>query len=184
MIPEFFARDDTADGLKQCTRGVGRLDFLHAPLFATHGPSIELYLKTANPKRRLVVLSYVGVWTKVSQPLSFPTPASCMYACPIALTIHAVELAHQQDFLLAHRKIPALCACAVHGGEVSTLVSCQAWLFVRACRCRRSRRIIFRPWSGWRPTAQEASCCPCPFPPSERCLRPSTLCVQAFTSCR
>mmetsp|Transcript_3550 Transcript_3550/g.10331 ORF Transcript_3550/g.10331 Transcript_3550/m.10331 type:complete len:816 (-) Transcript_3550:2377-4824(-) len=65
VIPEFFARDDTADGLKQCTRGVGRLDFLHAPLFATHGPSIELYLKTANPKRRLVVLSYVGVWTKV-----------------------------------------------------------------------------------------------------------------------
>jgi hypothetical protein len=65
VIPEFFARHDDHPQFAKCTRGVGRFDFLHAPLFATHGISIEAYLKTASPKRRLVVMSYVGVWTKV-----------------------------------------------------------------------------------------------------------------------
>lgn len=36
VIPEFFARDPE-QGPKNCSRGIGRIDFLHAPLFATHG---------------------------------------------------------------------------------------------------------------------------------------------------
>lgn len=36
MIPEFFARDPE-QGPRNCTRAAGRIDFLHAPLFATHG---------------------------------------------------------------------------------------------------------------------------------------------------
>lgn len=67
VIPQFFARDDSDPEFAKCTRGVGRLDFLHAPLFATHGLSVQAYLKTASPTRRLIVLSYVGVWTKVAR---------------------------------------------------------------------------------------------------------------------
>lgn len=36
VIPEFFAKD-TAQEPAGCTRDIGRIDFLHAPLFATHG---------------------------------------------------------------------------------------------------------------------------------------------------
>ena len=44
---------------------MGRLDFLHAPLFATHGAVVEAYLASAKASgRKLVVFSYVGVWTK------------------------------------------------------------------------------------------------------------------------
>lgn len=68
VIPQFFARDDSDPAFAKCSRGVGRLDFLHAPLFATHGLAVQAYLKTASPTRRLVVLSYVGVWTKVWLP--------------------------------------------------------------------------------------------------------------------
>lgn len=133
MIPEFFARDPE-QGPRNCSRAAGRIDFLHAPLFATHGDvrpavptlqrmyctqhlqsnccnclphlaantplttcrsgaarrrpfaqqevivlaaaslrlnpalllqALEAYVKQADPKRKLIILSYVGVWTKV-----------------------------------------------------------------------------------------------------------------------
>lgn len=37
VVPEFFARNEANEPMG-CSRAAGRLDFLHAPLFATHGP--------------------------------------------------------------------------------------------------------------------------------------------------
>lgn len=68
VVPEFFARNaaNKAKSLDACSRAHGRIDFLHAPLFATHGKVLAKYVATAaKANRKLVVLSYVGVWTKV-----------------------------------------------------------------------------------------------------------------------
>jgi hypothetical protein len=49
VIPEFFARDPE-QGPRNCSRAAGRIDFLHAPLFATHGdvcpavPTLQRYV--------------------------------------------------------------------------------------------------------------------------------------------
>jgi hypothetical protein len=51
VIPEFIARDPE-QGPRNCTRTAGRIDFLHAPLFATHGdvrPAVPTLQCTVSP---------------------------------------------------------------------------------------------------------------------------------------
>ena len=152
VIPEFFARD-AEQGPRNCSCAAGRIDFLHAPLFATHGDvrpalptlqctvalsicgqrleavsdpcsillelqtanlascrpvaqqsssmcptanatlvltpalllqALEAYVKQADPKRKLIILSYVGVWTKV-QARRLPLASMTVSCMPVTL---------------------------------------------------------------------------------------------------
>ena len=63
VIPEFFARDPE-QGPLNCTRAAGRIDFLHAPLFATHGdvrpavPTLQCTPAPSNSTRAAAAVAF------------------------------------------------------------------------------------------------------------------------------
>lgn len=72
-IPGFFApvAEPLAAGLGACSRTPARVDFLHAPLFSYQTDVLRQYVATMRqPGRELIVVTYIGVWTKVDPPSS------------------------------------------------------------------------------------------------------------------
>lgn len=68
-IPEFFAplSQPLLPGLAACSRPPARIDFLHAPLFTYQVDVLRKYVETMRrPGRELVVVTYIGVWSKVT----------------------------------------------------------------------------------------------------------------------
>lgn len=79
-VPEFFApvSEPLPAGLASCSRTPARVDFLHAPLFSYQMDVLRQYVETMRqPGRELIVITYIGVWTKVN-PLLLPNQLSGM----------------------------------------------------------------------------------------------------------